>query len=373
MRCAAQNKWVAVIIMLLLLCGMSACSEISPQITTTTITLDSYAPSVSNTKQISEDAPQVVYSNGKMYIYFPENPQWNNLSLFEQIANNAPDGYADLKNVLVCVENGTFLPVSKCFWMLGCHGDYIYYVGYGEGANISPLCAYNTKTTTITQLIADYAYNGYHDYDFTVDGLLRIRLKADDSTICYIAEDMVLGEFEDPVPPNTALLGENKYELRLYEYGRLYSNSGESTDLILESRNLSLHPTENGLVISDANAASGQIAYFIKPDGDVVPLFPEMEYDLMHSTLSVYGNYVFISFVRMQYWADWIPMVYNNDALSGTYRIDIRDLSATKISDQYFYSMFIFDDTGIFGSNASGIYKIDFDGNPLLTIVEETK
>jgi hypothetical protein len=123
------------------------------------------------------------------------------------------------------------------------------------------------------------------------------------------------------------------------------------------------------LVIDAADALDGKIAYYISSEGEIVSLLPEMESDRIASTVSVYGDYVFISFIRMRYVADVLPMAYKNDTLSGTYRIDMQDLSVTKITDQHFYSMFIFDDTGIFGNNSSGMYKIDFDGNVILTIV----
>ena len=371
MKNTQQIKLVTAIIVLLCMVTISACSGAgdSPQVTTSQIAVTDYTPSISNIRQVAGDAPQMACSNGTIYIHFPKNPGWNSLSLWQEITGSTSADYVDLARTLAYIEDGQIISVCKCLRLLGSYGDYIYYFGYNGSVLEYPLCVYNTKTKSTTEILPADAYNLGSDYDFTVDGVLRIRLKAEDKTICHISGDTVLGYFSDDMPPNTVQVGENKYELHLAENQSIYCNGNNISDRFAGGYNRSLHPAGEGVVVGNADALDGKIAYYISSEGEIVSLLPEMESDGIASTVSVYGDYVFISFIRMRYVADVLPVAYKNDTLSGTYRIDMQDLSVTKITDQHFYSMFIFDDTGIFGNNSSGMYKIDFNGNVILTIV----
>ena len=365
MKPTIRTRFVAIIFLIIFmttLFALFACSGTKGllQITTSEITVENYTPSISNYGQVNDtyDACQMAYSNGKLYIYYSNTPLWD----------------YGLAHTLVCVENGKIVPVLKCSQLIGGYGDYIYYFDFYDANNYkfelkASLCVYNTKTKTSKKLLTTEGNHYQSTYDFTSDGVLRMRFRDDDTSICHIKSDEYLGAFVDDMPPNTIRLGDDTYALS--GPNSILCNGQVITNKFPPSPIRSIYSVGDGIVVNNFGAPGGNIASFIKPNGEIVALMPEMEYDSITNSLAVYENYVFISFERRQSILDaFTTAKYENDMLSGTYRIDVRDLSVTKISEQYFDSMFIFDDTGIFGNNSSGSYKIDFDGNQLLTIIE---
>ena len=128
-------------------------------------------------------------------------------------------------------------------------------------------------------------------------------------------------------------------------------------------------PCEEGLLIH--NETNGDFLYFVEADtGNAVALYTA-ECIYAYSAVNVYGDNAYLSFVR---YTQWGPLglggqVSEDDELNGTYRISLKDYSVTKISDEIYNGLFIFDDSGIYACNSDGqICKLDFNGNVLLRV-----
>ena len=133
----------------------------------------------------------------------------------------------------------------------------------------------------------------------------------------------------------------------------------------------SMIPCDNGLLIH--NETNGDFLYFIEAEsGDVIELFT-VDCIYAVSAVNVHDGYAYLSFVR---YTKYGPLGIGgkqdeNDALNGTYRISLTDYSVEKISDESYNGLFIFDDTGIYACNEEGsIYKLDFDGQRITTVLE---
>ena len=376
MRSILLHRILTLLVVLSLCLSCTACStgiEYSPYFTSSDITLTNYSPSASNYGQIDDSTSscQLTYSNGKLYVFYPRTPTWNALASWEEPYARIFKDYVDFHKTLAYIEDGKLVPIAKVSRLIGGYGDYIYYFGYDSDNTdrTKTLYVYNSITQLEKELL--YADVGYSRiaYDFSFDGLLRMQIEEkNNTTVFHIRGDEILTYFSDETPLNTIQLENNTYTFTLQTICR---NGEDISNQFPSSPMRSAYPVGDGIIIHNENAHRGQIVSYICSDGDIISLFPEMEYDFIHHSLAVYEKYVFVSFKRYRAVVDYlITEEYENDTLSGTYRIDIRDFSRTKISDQCFDSMFIFDDTGIFGNNGSGTYKIDFDGNLLLTIIE---
>lgn len=151
--------------------------------------------------------------------------------------------------------------------------------------------------------------------------------------------------------------------LRLNEYG-----VSEIIDIPYGSRK-TLVMTDFGLLIH--NEGQGDLLYLISKDSnDIVELFT-IECMVSVSTIALQGNNVYLSVKRYEEHGDFGMLRYENDTLEGTYRISLIDYSVEKLSDEIYNGLYIFDDTGIYACDENcNIYKLDFDGQRILTILE---
>lgn len=126
---------------------------------------------------------------------------------------------------------------------------------------------------------------------------------------------------------------------------------------------------------TDEYYAIEQGLLFVKDAPDIVSVYnadtkvlsPVFTTDDTYVTAAInrHGEYLYVSFMR-QYIADsGFYSTFENDDISGTYRININTFESTKISDYVFDSLFIFDDSGIFAISDSYLYKLAFDGESL--------
>lgn len=127
---------------------------------------------------------------------------------------------------------------------------------------------------------------------------------------------------------------------------------------------------ENGVVIH--NEGGSNLLYFIDgKTGEITNLF-SVECMDSDTAMNIYGDKVYLSVYRYKGWGDSMKgMVgYENDTISGTYEIDLKTGESKKISDQIYDALYIFDSTGIYAVEEYGkVYKLDFDGNVIQTIV----
>lgn len=364
---------VLLVVISLPLALLTGCSKLkyAPHVIQTDIVIENYSPSVSNTRKQDVETPHMAYSNGKLFLYYWNSPYWNELSPWREAVARRFYDYESYFRTLVYIENGKITTIANDVRaLLGSYEDWVYFCGdRTQGKNY--LCAYNTQTNTVKEIVkldkrpSSYRFN----YDITPEGVLLVESGNDEIGVYHIKECQFLGCFQTELPSFTVWLGENIYTI---DRNRIYCNDDEITDEFAFSENFTkqFHPMGDGVVVEAEYGYKCQFVFYLKSNGEIIPLLPEIECDDSKHDICVYGDYVFISFQRLTTKSFLnAPTTYKDDDISGTYRIDVRDFSRTKISDQYFKSMFIFDDTGIFVDNR-GTYKIDFDGNTLLTIVE---
>ena len=110
----------------------------------------------------------------------------------------------------------------------------------------------------------------------------------------------------------------------------------------------------------------------VSSDGSVSKVF-EIECFASICSFNIYGNQSYFSFRRYEKWDDSMQYYlepYENDTISGTYRIDLTDFSTTKISDNSYRGLFIFDDSSVFAVDKDyGVYQLDANGNLMNTLV----
>lgn len=104
--------------------------------------------------------------------------------------------------------------------------------------------------------------------------------------------------------------------------------------------------------------------WLVAADGTVSPI---LEVECMHlsSSFNLEGTHAWLSFQRYEKWDDtgYYLQRYENDNLSGTYQINLSDLSITKISDVSYCGIFLFgDDSIITVDQKNGVYQLDKDG-----------
>lgn len=151
------------------------------------------------------------------------------------------------------------------------------------------------------------------------------------------------------------------------------NSSGEKELLKTGRGDNSLIPLQHGILVHVRDSYKGEgLLYYITEEGGLIELFsvPHLQ---AYSAVTVHGTDVYISFWRfVKFHNGDIDSLERdeNDELEGTYRISLHDYSMEKISDQIFNGMFVFDDTGIYACDEYNIYKLDFDGNILDTLLK---
>lgn len=373
LQCRAVALLTVASMVLLLLPGCST-TRFSPDVTQANLSIENYSPSISNFKTLEFEEPQMAYSDGKLFLYYWNNPKWNRVVLWESIIAELFYDYKNYHRTLVCIENGKITAVSEACGLLGAFENYVYFIGgTSKKEHDESLRVYNTKTNTVEKLFSfDFcpvASDLY--YDFTSDGVLRIKDQEDDLLVHHFKEDKLLGSYPDELSDRTVQLGGDVYSLDYHE--RIYRNGEDVTDEFKKLCFHAFHPTSDGVVVESKNRDVLWLDYkYINSEGEIHSLVPELvgadPSRSFEGSVSVYGDYIFLSYQETRpVGLTETPKPYKK---MGTYRIDARDLSRTKISEDFFQYMYIFDDTGMFVENENGIYKIDFDGNPLLTIVK---
>ena len=181
------------------------------------------------------------------------------------------------------------------------------------------------------------------------------------------------------VIPNTIKpysLGTREYVLNygMGVYPRLmYRENGEEwQDMGLNcGDDCSLIKTSCGLVIHNKGYSvhDEQILYLIQNNGAVTELlsFPCL---YSQSALNVRGETLYFSIKRYAEYGEIGMKRFKNDALEGTYLINLKDLGVNKVSDKIFDGLYIFNESGIFASDAHcNVYKLNFDGDIIDTIM----
>lgn len=262
---------------------------------------------------------------------------------------------------LCAIENGTINVLQNATLVYG-HDNRFIYCKLG-----SQLIAHNTQlnqSVILTSDLKDLIYDATMDSD----GTLKLFPK-NKSGDCYVVKDGKLVETSPKafVPVQYEIGGKQYY----VQNQKLYCQGNDISEQIGPASFRALIPYRDGLLL--INDGYGSLVHYIQEDGTILPLFPEFACMCSTSSVNFYDNYIFVSFKRWEsYDESGIGLKsFEGDGLEGTYRIDIKDMSIEKISDNIYNGMFVFDDSGIYACNREGdIHQIDFNGNLIQTIVD---
>ena len=273
---------------------------------------------------------------------------------------------SEFKGYVCRIGNGIIDKVCKADRVFGIQNDHMYYELDDH------LWAYNFSTGTEKCLKENCGV--YEEHVFDEDGGLKILFCNTEKKEYYnlhIKDGCLLEEKTgDKIPLQTFQISDRTYYLSGSE--SVFCNGEEITYSIELGGSTMLVPFHEGLLWTRSNSSS--LVYYITPDGSIDLLFPKVECSWAESCVTTYGHYVYLSSLRYKGFDQLTSMyaeTYENDTISGTYKIDIRDYSYEKISDECYEGMFVFDDTGIIAVDEEGsVFKMDFDGNVYQTILE---
>lgn len=181
-------------------------------------------------------------------------------------------------------------------------------------------------------------------------------------------------------------IGDRYYYIRKptkYDYPRLYrlyvsdsSGRESSVDGVSTREYMAIFPVPEGIIIfGTSNIAPQPIAlYYINSSGETDVIFSCS--DTSVASFSINERYAFISLRRYRY--NPISLVrwqrYEDDDISGTYRISLEDFSVTKISEQVYEGMYIFDEDGVYACDEEkNIWYFNNDGSELRAIIKAEK
>lgn len=235
-----------------------------------------------------------------------------------------------------------------------------------------PLMSYNISTGERTALIEDGWLLQEFKTHYDEDGTCYFSTSDEGDEYYIVKNGQIVGK---EAHVQTYIRGDKQYIEKRDSYpGELICINPDGTEEIITelyqhfSRTVII-PCNNGLLVYDHSSCN--LLYFIPDDtGELVELFT---FEGIHTagSMNVHGDWVYVSFNRYKEYKDVIGYIpFENDTFEGTYRISLIDYSVEKLSDEVYYGMYIFDDTGIYACKESGIYKLDFDGNVLYTIME---
>lgn len=262
---------------------------------------------------------------------------------------------------LCTIENGRINVLQEASLVYGNDNRFIYLKSNNQ------LIAYDTQSgivSTLTQLTE------YKRYDAVPqsDGALKFFIN-DENMECFSVKNGKIHESEAiPAAPVEYILGEKRYSVTKND---VYCQGENISDQFGKASFRAIVPYQEGLLL--INDGYGNLLYYIQENGEILDVFPEFECFCSESSINYYEHYIFVSFLRWEGWDESGLGIkrFEDDRLAGTYRIDTRDFSVEKISDNIYSGMYIFDDSGIYTCSRSGdVSKISFCGEELQMIVD---
>ncbi len=179
------------------------------------------------------------------------------------------------------------------------------------------------------------------------------------------------GDVGDPV------LRQNSFQLGDREYAFAYNSQTEDKYQLCCYENQETHfvaldradkryllPVQNGLIVF--NEGYEKLLYLIRPSGEIQVLF-SIPCTFSDSVVNIWGDYVFLSVERFEKYVGLDfglldKKKYEDDTLSGSYKINIKTGEAEKCSDALYDGLTIFGDSGMIGTKKDGsIVQLDFD------------
>lgn len=241
-----------------------------------------------------------------------------------------------------------------------------YYLDVDFKKNVSVLHCYDLVSGETTKLDAQAPMLNLAPYLYYLgsDGV-RYLISSYEEGTGYPIQGITAGVLQRI--PLDYCIGQTTYTNTWSEHVIRKDADGTSTILEFGAGRECLIPYRDGLLV--LNVSTGNSLHYIDREGTIIPLF---ETDAPHSvsTVNFHENYVFLSLQRYTEWFDNNGNIAENDEISGTYRIDMRDYSTEKISDAAYDGLFIFNGSGIYATDRfANVYQLDFDGEVIEQLI----
>ncbi len=271
--------------------------------------------------------------------------------------------------------NGKTKPVKALSMdVLAAHEDCVYgieYVEIDDNNYMGELCSYNIISDELEKLGKVEVLPTVQKPEslcttFTNDGIFYVpSVFPDGGTYIPVLNGKAMEVVKKPL---TIQVGNRHYWL---DDDFVMCQDGEATyalsDRIPEGEKYLLQ-TEYGILVYNTWNKTN-LLYLIKENGEVCELFADSQRDCL-SSINYCGEYAYLSVMRYDIGQEKL-IGCGKDSLTGTFRISLRDGTTDKISDEYYYAMYIFDNSGIYAIDGKQrIYKIDFDGNVVGIVLE---
>ena len=351
----------------------SSCKSTASRVNDVPISVESDHFSLANVRQKNTDIKMQTI-NGKLYVYLPgtgnEKPS---VYVFDEA------GSASLGDILIFNR-------YKSLWndvVLGFGNGYMYVKRYtgqdSDGAYPKQAdLMYFDLATGASGFLTKTDNAAYVDARFDENGSFYISTReiSPDQEKQYqkVLQDTLLSEMTSQPDIRSGTLSQvlKQYNdaAQMLDEKQLNSVMASVEELGLEGYGCVLYPCADGWLL---HISTGSMPLcFISSDGVVTPVFEYACLDSV-SSFNCYGDYGFLSVKRYEQWdsMNYGLLPYENDTISGLYRINLTDHTAEKISDNDYRGIFIFDDTSLFVcDNDGGVYQLDYNGNRITTVVE---
>lgn len=375
-NCSIGAKLLLAIIWILFSLILTACKTDMPVVNSIPVTVKSDCSRFSNIRQDNTDI-QMQAIGDSLYVYVPASGNNTEYAVYRFHEK----GVSKLENMLMLHRHRPLWNDS----VVGFCNGYMYMIRHPGKDNETSyplkaeligydLIAGTSETLIATEKAADLRV------EMGENGELFVRtneiLNDTDSQSRIIHKNMLLpDETSEPRNVRTGstaeILCNYNSESEMLSEDQLKSALASLTAIGLENNGCVMYPREDGLLL---HMRKSRIPLcFVSSDGEVCPL---IEYECLSSSSSFnyFGDVGFLSFVRYEKWdSTWGYFLepYEDDSISGTYRIDLTDFAMEKISDKYYNGIFIFDESNLFVCDPNGgVYQMNHSGDLEATLIE---
>lgn len=283
---------------------------------------------------------------------------------------------ADDNTIKKITGNGKTMPVTVLSMdVLAVHEDFVYGIEYAEiddNHYIGELCSYNIITDELetigkVEVLPTIQKPKSLCSTFTNDGIFYVPsvFPAKDTYI-----PLLNGTTKKTAEtPQIIELGNRLYWI---EGDCILCQDGEKVFPLsdtIPAGEKQLVQTEHGILVYNIWNKTN-LLYLINENGEIDELFADSQRDCL-SSVNLFGDYAYISIMRYDIGQE-LFIGWGKDPLTGTFRIRLVDGTIEKISDEFYYALYIFDNNGIYAIDGKQrIIKMDFNGNVVGVVLEE--
>lgn len=347
-----------------LMLALSSCKSANHKVINVAVTVCSDRFRYVNTLQ-TDTQIQMQAINGDLYVYLPAGDKTDSaVYVFGQAGASKLDALS------------SFMNASKIDKIRAFGNGYLYAgIQKSVASEKAELLCYNLRTSN-SGVILSTENAPYLNTVFDENGTLYVTSKEISSNsgerFQIIQGDTLLsGITEKPEVP----VGTFSEVLKRNQGTVLALTEGQIGDVIESAEALEIKygaciscPCVGGCLIYTAGKTP---ICFLSTDGTVMPL---LQYDCLFSAscFNFNADYAYLSLKRYEKWDKWYfgMLPYEDDSISGTYRVSLTDLTIEKVSDTYYKALFIFDDASIFACGQYGsVYQYSPEWNLIATLV----